>query len=108
MKIAIHLTVCAVLSLLPFVLGCSIMKQAASVEIPITESPQDEALSNSVRSRLLADKKVDLSAVKVVSTDGKVYLSGTVESLDAREQAVKIAWTVPGVQSVVTALEVQK
>jgi osmotically-inducible protein OsmY len=37
-----------------------------------------------------------------------VYLTGTVASLDARQQAVKIAWNVPGVQSVVNALEVQK
>src|SRR4051794_34659521 len=108
MKTAVHLTVCAVLSLIPLVSGCSMMKEEATVEIPATESPQDEALSNSVRNRLLADKKVDLSAVKVVSTGGKVYLIGTVESLDAREQAIKIAWTVPGVQSVVNALKVQK
>jgi osmotically-inducible protein OsmY len=31
-----------------------------------------------------------------------------VKSLDARQQAIKIAWNAPGVQSVINALEVQK
>ena len=56
------------------------------MEIPIVETPQDEALSKSVRDRLLADKKVDLTGVQVVSSGGTVYLSGTVKSLDARQQ----------------------
>jgi osmotically-inducible protein OsmY len=30
-----------------------------------------------------------------------------VKSLDARQQAIKIAWNAPGVQSVINALEVQ-
>jgi osmotically-inducible protein OsmY len=51
---------------------------------------------------------VNLSAIKVVSSSGTVYLTGTVASLDARQQAVKIAWNIPGVQSVVNVLEVQK
>jgi osmotically-inducible protein OsmY len=78
------------------------------VKVPTTETPQDEALSKSVRDRLLAFKTEDLNSVNVVSNSGTVYLTGTVTSLDARQQTVKIAWTVPGVQSVVNALEVQK
>lgn len=108
MKIAGQLALAAVLSILPFVLGCRMIRGEAIVEIPTAETPQDEALSKSVRGRLLADKKVDLTGVKVVSTSGTVYLSGTVTSLDARQQAIKIAWEAPGVQSVVNALEVQK
>lgn len=78
------------------------------VETPAVETAQDQALSKSVRDRLLAEKKVDLAGIKVVSNDGKVYLSGTVKSLDARDQAIKIAWEVRGVQSVVNTLEVEK
>ena len=77
------------------------------MEIPTVETPQDQALSKSVRDRLLADKKVDLTGVKVVSNGGTVYLSGIVKSLDARQQAITIAWEVRGVQSVVNSLEVQ-
>jgi osmotically-inducible protein OsmY len=77
------------------------------VKIPTSESPQDEALSKAVLHRFRAVKKVDLTGVKVVSSSGKVYLGGTVTSLDARDQAVRIAWNSPGVQSVVNALAVQ-
>ena len=108
MKIAAHLGLAAALSVLPFVSGCRMMRSEATVEIPTAQTPQDEALSKSVRDRLLADKKVDLTGVTVVSSRGTVYLSGTVHSLDARQQAVKIAWNAPGVQSVINALKVQK
>ena len=108
MKIASQLGLAAALSILPFVSGCRMMRSEAIVEIPTAETPQDQAVSKAVRDRLLADKKVDLTGVKVVSSGGKVYLSGTVNSLDARQQAIKIAWNAPGVQSVVNALEVQK
>jgi hyperosmotically inducible periplasmic protein len=84
------------------------MQSSATVDIPMAETPQDEALSKSVLDRLLADKKVDLSGIKVVSNNGKVYLTGTIKSLDAREQALKIAWESPGVRSVVNSLQVQK
>jgi len=84
------------------------IQSSATVDIPTAETSQDEALSKSVRDRLLADKKADLSGIKVTSNSGKIYLSGMVKSLDAREQALKIAWESPGVQSVVNGLEVQK
>ena len=83
------------------------MRSETSVAIPAVETPQDQALSKSVRDRLLADKKVDLSGIKVVSNSGTVYLSGVVNSLDARQQAIKLAWEVRGVQSVVNSLEVR-
>jgi len=109
MKIAAQLTLASVLLILPFVYGCQTMSsESITVETPTVETPQDEALSKSVRDRLLADKKVDLTNVKVVSSSGTVYLSGTVKSLDARQQAVKLAWEVRGVQSVVNTLEVEK
>lgn len=108
MKIAAQFMLAAALSALPFAFGCQTMTGDATVEIPTVETPQDQALSKSVRDRLLADKKVDLSGVKVVSNGGTVYLSGTVKSLDARQQAIKIAWEAAGVQSVVNSLEVEK
>ena len=108
MKIIAPFMLAAALSILPFVFGCQTMRGDTTVEISTVETPQDQALSKSVRDRLLADKKVDLSGVKVVSNGGTVYLSGTVKSLDARQQAIKIAWEVRGVQSVVNSLEVQK
>ena len=104
-----RLFLCAALSMLPFAFGCQTMRSETNVAIPAveTETPQDQALSKSVWARLLADKKVNLSGIKVVSNNGTVYLSGVVSSLDARQQAIKLAWETRGVQSVVNRLEVQ-
>jgi osmotically-inducible protein OsmY len=75
--------------------GCQIVRSSATVDIPTAETLEDEALSKSVLDRLFADKKAELSDIRVVSNNGKVYLSGMVKSLDARQQAVKIAWKHP-------------
>jgi osmotically-inducible protein OsmY len=107
MKLTGQLALSVALSTLPFAVGCQMRRSEATVKIPTAETPQDEALSKSVRDRLLAHKKVDLTGVKVLSSGGTVYLTGTVHSLDARQQAIKIAWAAPGVQSVVNALKVQ-
>ena len=101
-------------SLLPMILlallnyGCQMGQSSRTVNIPTAETPADEALSKLVLERLLAEKKAELTNIKVVSNNGKVYLSGTVNSLNAREQAIKIAWQSPGVQAVVNGLQVQK
>ena len=89
--------------------GCQTMtSEPAVVDKPIVETPQDSALSKLVRDRLHGEKKVDLTNVKVESSSGAVYLSGAVQSLDAREHAIKTAWEVRGVQSVVNHLTVNK
>jgi osmotically-inducible protein OsmY len=109
MKLTARLTL-VVLSISPFAFGCqtmSVESPSTTVETPAVETQQDAALSKSVRARLLADKKVDLTGVQVVSKAGTVYLSGVVKSLDARQQAIKLAWEVRGVQSVVNSLEVK-
>jgi osmotically-inducible protein OsmY len=109
MKNAEKYLLASALSVLPLALGCQTSRNdAITVQTPTTETPQDAALSKSVQERLRADKKVDLTSIKVISSNGTVYLNGTVKSLDARQQAIKIAWEVSGVQSVVSRLEVQK
>ena len=108
MKAFARYTLIAALSVLPFVAGCQTIGTSTTVAIPTVESPQDQTLSKLVRDRLRADKKLDLTGVTVVSQSGTVYLSGVVNSLDARQQALKIAWDVPGVQSVVNSLDLQR
>ena len=109
MDVTVKLKFAAAVSILVAVnLACQFGKPDLKVQVPTAETAHDEALSKSVRAKLLADKKADLSAVKVISNDGKVYLTGTVRNLDARQQAVKLAWEVPGVQSVINTLQVEK
>jgi osmotically-inducible protein OsmY len=107
-RITAEIAIAATCAVLVLVSGCQTTRSEAPVKVPSTETAQDALLSNSVRDRLLSAKTVDLSGVKVVSSSGTVYLTGIVTSLDARQQAVKIAWNVPGVQSVVNALQVKK
>jgi hyperosmotically inducible periplasmic protein len=71
------------------------------------ESSKDAVISKGVKERLLSDKNGDLTRINVHTKDGAVDLTGTVASLDARERAVKLAWQVTGVQSVVNHLVVE-
>lgn len=84
-------------------LGCQTI-----TEMTRRESDKDAAISKAVRENFLKDKAVDLTDVKVKTTDGSVDLSGTVTSLEAREHAVKLAWQAAGVQAVVNHLVVKK
>ena len=84
-------------------LGCQTITEMTRIE-----SDKDAAISKAVKENFLKDKAVDLTDVRVKTTDGSVDLSGTVLSLEAREHAVKLAWRVAGVQAVVNHLEVKK
>jgi osmotically-inducible protein OsmY len=97
--------VCAVKLLIIFslVLGCQTITEMTRIE-----SDKDAAISKAVKENFLKDKAVDLTRVDVKTTNGSVDLRGTVTSLEAREHAIKLAWRVAGVQSVVNHLVVQK
>jgi osmotically-inducible protein OsmY len=88
------------------------INEKTRIEIPEEntriENPKDAALSKLVKERLLTNKAADLTRINVRSTDGEVELTGVVPSLDAREHAVKLAWQVGGVKSVLNHLEVEK
>jgi hyperosmotically inducible periplasmic protein len=85
------------------VLGCQTITEMTRIE-----SDKDAAISKAVKETFLKEKAVDLTSVNVKTTDGSVDLSGTVPSLDARERAIKLAWQVTGVQTVVNHLEIKK
>jgi osmotically-inducible protein OsmY len=95
MKLTRQLILVSALLILLLTFACQTMTSNS-----VVETPQETVLSQSVRDRLLADHKNDLSGVKVESSAGTVNLSGTVKSLDARDHAIKIAWGVRGVQTV--------
>jgi len=96
------------LSLMPTIFGCQTASDSITVEIPASETPKDAALSKTVRERLLSVNKTQFARIQVISQDGTVYLSGPVPSLAARQDAIKRAWEIGGVQSVVNRLEVEK
>ena len=87
----------AIVVTLPIVIGCQAMTAKTRVE-----NPREAAITKSVRAKLQAEKTANLTRVDV-ETKG-----GIVASLDARERAVKLAWEVSGVETVVNHLEVEK
>ena len=103
MKLVPQVIAAKLLIILSLVLGCQTITEMTRIE-----SDKDAAISKAVKETLLKDKAVDLTDVTVKTTNGSVDLRGTVPSLEAREHAVKLAWRVAGVQTVVNHLEVKK
>lgn len=94
------------------VIGCQALPEKPPIDraekTPGIESAKDAPISKSVIEKLLTDNTVDLTRVNVHTTDGAVELTGVVTSLEARDRALKLAWQVLGVKSVVNHLRVEK
>ncbi len=112
MRFVKNLILAVSLSVFSVVMGCQAINDKPSIESSKEdtriESPRDAALSKLIKERLLTDKAADLTRINVRAIDGAVELTGMVPSLDAREHAVKLAWQVTGVKSVVDHLQVGK
>jgi hypothetical protein len=68
---------------------------------------EDGRIESEIKARLVAETTANLTRLGVLSSKGVVYLSGTVESADAKERAEALARGVRGVGRVVNALEVR-
>jgi hyperosmotically inducible periplasmic protein len=68
---------------------------------------QDTRIEAEVKAKLVAETNANLTRIGVVSTNGVVYLSGTVASTDERTRAAALARTVGGVRRVVNTLDVR-
>jgi hyperosmotically inducible periplasmic protein len=68
---------------------------------------EDLRIEAEVKARLVAEKTSNLTRIGVLSTNGAVYLSGAVESAEARARATELAGGVQGVGRVVNTLEVR-
>lgn len=67
----------------------------------------DRRIEAEVKARLVAEKAANLTRLGVVSSEGTVYLSGTVESPTQKTRAEEITTRVKGVTRVVNALDVR-
>ena len=68
---------------------------------------EDTRIEQEVKARLVAEQDANLTRLGVASTEGTVYLSGTVASAGERVQAEQIAMGVRGVHRVVNTLDVR-
>jgi hyperosmotically inducible protein len=66
----------------------------------------DARIESEVKARLVAQKDVNLTRLGVVSSNGAVYLTGTVASSDERTRAEALARGVADVRRVVNGLQV--
>ena len=72
-----------------------------------TPSVNEATVTDAVENELLMDQAVPAHRLVVTTTEGIVTLSGTVDSILAKERAAKIAMTVKGVRSVVNQIRVR-
>lgn len=68
----------------------------------------DDAIYDSVRIKLASDIDVKGGALKVDVKEGKVTLSGVVESQMQKDKATRLTKKVKGVKSVDNQIEVKK
>jgi hyperosmotically inducible protein len=68
---------------------------------------EDTRIEAEVKARLVAEKDANLTRLGVHSSQGAVYLSGSVASVEQKVQAAAIARGVRGVTRVVNTLEVR-
>lgn len=85
--------VCSALALA----GCSSMLSDGTRDL-------DEGISSKVEESLEASPDVKARQVHVKTREGVVYLTGVVDTEDARREAGRIAWRTRGVEGVVNDL----
>lgn len=73
-----------------------------------TESTQlsDSAITSGIGEALQANDNVKARKVDVQTREGVVYLTGVVDTEDARREAARVAWQAKGVSGVVNELTV--
>lgn len=67
----------------------------------------DSSTTAAVKSKLVADRPANLTAVGVDTVNGVTYLTGVVETPQQRIRAEQLAWQASGVRQVVNNIQVQ-
>lgn len=80
-----------------------------SITVPLLAQkapPSDGALTDRVRQKLVSDPEIKGSRVAVDVKQGVVTLTGSVETLKAKQKADKVVKKVSGVKKVVNNLNI--
>jgi osmotically-inducible protein OsmY len=91
------------LLLIMSIVGCAGSKVSESTG----EYFDDSMVTAKVKSAILADSRLKMMDIKVITFKGAVQLSGFVDSADVAARAVQVARTVKGVKVVNNSLVVK-
>jgi hyperosmotically inducible periplasmic protein len=78
----------------------------ASTMVPERTQVADSGITKVVEASLEANEKVKARQVEVKTREGHVYLTGVVDTADARREAARVAWRTEGVRGVSNELTV--
>jgi hyperosmotically inducible protein len=70
----------------------------ASSMVPANTRHSDSGITNVIQASLEANDKVEEGKVEVQTREGHVYLTGVVETEEARREAGRVAWRTEGVR----------
>ena len=77
-----------------------------STMVPESTQNDDSGITSVVEASLAANDGVKARSVEVQTREGVVYLTGVVDTEDARREAGRVAWRTEGVDGVVNDLTV--
>lgn len=72
----------------------------ASSMVPEGTQSSDSGITSVVEASLEANETVKARQVEVQTREGVVYLTGVVETVEARREAARVAWRTEGVRGV--------
>jgi BON domain len=84
------------------VAGCQTSGRTAGTVV------DDSRITAAVKSKLVADRPANLTAVGVETVNGVTYLTGVVDVPEQRLRAEQLAWDSSGVRQVVNNIQVQR
>lgn len=87
--------------------GSAVADRAQKASVRVGEAMEDGALTAKIKSKMALDDHVKALNINIDTVDGVVSLSGTVQSQDERERAVRLARETDGVKEVRDSLVVQ-
>jgi hyperosmotically inducible protein len=78
----------------------------ASSMVPKQTRQADSGITSVIQASLQADEKVKARQVEVQTREGIVYLTGVVDTEEARREAGRVAWRTEGVEGLINDLTV--
>ena len=89
-----------ILILVILMTGCTTIYKSAVDERSVGEQYDDQKITMAIRKKFSDDKKIKYFDISTYCYNGHVYLVGEYDTVDQKNQAVKLAREVSGVKSV--------